>query len=157
MFLMSNNINWVKIMEANRETIEETIKQAKRETFGTMQGWHVDIEINEKGEAWTTELFSTGSQSISSWKGETFIVCSIKSWEPELNFYESIIWEPEIEAEYEKQKNTDEGIYNLGNWLYSVHPEVIEEWENDEKEGELAEFDPSVLLDRAIEDEITAS
>lgn len=150
---MSNKINWVKIMEDNREAIEEKIKQAKEETYNTMQGWHVDVEINDSGEAWTTELFSTGSQSMSSWKGETFIVTSIKSWEPELNFYESIIWKPEIEAEYEKQKNTDEGIYDLGDWLYSVHPEIIEEWENDEKEGELAKFNAEALLDRVIEEE----
>lgn len=150
---MTNKINWAKIMEDNRDAIEEKIQQAKAETFETMQGWHVDIEIDESGDVWTTELFSHGSQSMSSYKGETFIVCSIGSWTVELDEAEEIKHDEKLYAEYLTQKDTDDGYYTTSEFMNAKYPDTLEEWVNDAKNFELSEFNPSEYLDRAIEDE----
>jgi len=148
------NINWVKVMEDNRDSIEETIKDAKSETYGTMQGWHVDVEINENGKSWTSELFSSGSQSMSSWKKETFIVCSIKSWDADYyDVRDYIRHDKELNDKYLAQKEDENGYDSEYEFVANVHPEKLEEWTKDEKEAELQEFDPSELLDIAIENE----
>ena len=150
---MSNKINWVKIMEDNRDKIEETIREAKKETYGTMQGWHVDVEMDEDGEVWTRGLASQGSQSMSSWKGETYIICSIHSWEVELDEDEEIKHDEKLYVEFLAQKDTDDGSERAIDFMYAKYPEVLQEWQNDVKDYELSEFDPSEYLDRAIDDE----
>lgn len=148
---MTKKINWVKIMEDNRETIEEKIRQAKEETYNTMQGWHVDVEIDEDGKAWTSDLMSTGSQSISSWNGETFIICSISSWTVEPDIIECMKNEG-IYEEFSAQKDNEDGYYSEWDFLQAKYPGKIEEWEKAEKEWELQEFDSGEVLDRAIEE-----
>ena len=155
---MSNNINWVKIMEDNREVIEEKIREAKEEAYKGMQGWHVDIEIDESGEAWITGLMSTGSQSISSWKEETFIVCSIKSWEVEFDDEEELRYSDEkIYAKFLTQKNNEDGHERAIDFMYAGYPELLEElqkqWEDECKNWAISEFDASEILDRVIDDE----
>ena len=152
--MSKNKTNWVKIMEDNRDSIEETIREAKKETYGTMQGWHVDVEINEKGESWTTELFSSGSMTMSSWKGETFIVCSIQSWNADYyDIRDYIRYDKDLNDEYLVQKENEDGYDSEYEFIENIHPEKLDEWTEDEKEAELSEFDPSELLDRAIEEE----
>ena len=210
---MSNKINWSELMEANRDKIEETIREAKKETYGTMQGWHVDVEMDEDGEVWTSGLASQGSQSMSSYNGETFIVCYIESWEVDTNESEDIKHHEKLYAEYLAQKEDEDGevwtsglasqgsqsmsswegktyvICSIESWnieidesedikynekLYAEfqaqkedengyeyvyefmrekYPDILQEWQNDAKDYELSEFDPSEYLDRAIEDE----
>ena len=150
--MSDNKINWAEIMEQNRETIEETIQQAKRETFGTMQGWHVDIEINKKGESWTTELFSTGSQSMSSWKGETFIVTHINSWNIEIDELEEIKHDEKLYTEFLSQKEDDDGYYYAYEFMREKYPEVLQEWKNEIRDYEDSEFDAGEILDRVIEE-----
>lgn len=155
---MAKNTNWVEIMEQNRDSIEKTIREAKKETYGTMQGWHVDVEINEKGESWTTELFSSGSQTMSSWNGETFIVCSIQSWDidseemdlkQELKYHDNKKYITEYEAQDEYSTPHE--------FMSELYPEVLkeieDEWIINAKDYELNEFDPSEILDRAIQEE----
>jgi len=150
---MSNKINWVKVMEDNRDAIENTIKLAKSESYGCMQGWHVDVEISPEGEVWTSELFSSGSQSMSSWKGETFIVCGISSWEVEIDESEDIKHDEKIYPEYLAQKDDDDGCDSASEFMARKYPDILQEWKNDARDFEISEFDPSELLDRAIEDE----
>ena len=149
---MSEKINWVKIMEDNRETIEEKILEAKREAFEAMQGWHIDVEIDEEGKVWTSDVMSTGSQSISSWNGETFIVCSISSWKVEPNIIECMKNDG-IYEEFSSQEDNEDGFYAEWDFLQAKYPGKIEEWEKAEKDWELQEFDASEILDRAIEDQ----
>jgi len=150
---MSNKINWVKVMEDNREKIEDAIKLAKEESYGTMQGWHVDVEMDESGEVWTSGLASQGSQSMSSFNGETFIVCHIESWEVDTNESEDIKYHKELYAEYLAQKEDEDGYEYAWEFMENKYPEIRKEWQNDAKQYELDEFDPSEYLDRAIEDE----
>ena len=150
---MSNKINWVKIMEDNRDKIEETIREAKKETYGTMQGWHVDVEMDEDGEVWTSGLASHGSQSMSGWEGKTYIVCSIESWNIELDEDEEIKHDEKLYAEYLAQKEDENGYEYAYEFMRKKYPDVLQEWQENAKDYELSEFDPSELLDRAIEDE----
>jgi len=148
-----SEINWVKVMEDNRDTIEETIREAKKEACGCMQGWHIDVEIDENGKSWTTELFSHGSQSMSSWKGETFIVCSIKSWEIELDESDEITHDEKLYPEFLSQKDDEDGYYSASDFMRTKYPDTLEKWRKDIGDFELSEFDPSELLDIAIENE----
>jgi len=150
---MFEKINWVKIMEDNRESIEETIREAKKETYNTMQGWHYDVEINEKGESWTSGPHSN-SQSMSSYKGETYIVCSLKSWSADYyDVRDYIRYDKELNDEFLVQKENEDGYDSEYEFIENIHPEKLDEWTEDEKEAELSEFDPSELLDRAIQEE----
>jgi len=158
---MTTKIDWVKIMEENREAIEEKILQAKKETFETMSGWHVDVEMNEQGEVWTGDMMSTGSQSMSSYKGETFIITSVKSWRTECNL------DVEQEMKYndnqkyfnEYKTQQEEDIINESayDFMYENYPEILKQWEEEqeeaEKDEEINELDTGEILDRAIEEE----
>lgn len=150
---MSEKINWAKIMEDNREAIEEKILEAKKETNGTMQGWHVDVEINEKGEAWTSGPNSVGSQSMASWKGETFIVTHVNSWEVDTNEAEDIKYHEKLNAEFQAQQEDENGYEYEWEFMENKYPEIREQWRNDARDFELDEFDPREILDRVIEDE----
>ena len=150
---MSNKINWVKIMEDNRDKIEETIREAKKETYGTMQGWHVDVEMDEDGEVWTSGLASQGSQSMSSWEGKTYVICSIESWNIEIDESEDIKYNEKLYAEFQAQKEDENGYEYVYEFMREKYPDILQEWQNDAKDYELSEFDPSEYLDRAMEDE----
>lgn len=147
---MKNTINWAEVMRDNSDAIEEVIRQAKKETYGTMQGWHVDVEINEKGEAWTTELFSHGSMTMSAWKGETFAVCSIGSWTVDYDLHEAVKWDKEVHEHYLAQKDDEDGEDDLYYFLEKFYPEKLEEYDENEKDAEISEFDPGEYLDIAI-------
>lgn len=148
-----NKINWVKVMEDNRDAIEETIREAKKETYETMQGWHVDVEIDKNGKAWTGDLLSTGSQSMSSYNGETFIVCGIQSWEVDCNEQEDIKYDEKLNAEYLAQKDDEDGYEYAWEFMENKYPEIRKQWQQDAIDFEISEFDPRELLDRAIENE----
>lgn len=151
----------MSLKEDNREAIEEKILEAKKETNGTMQGWHVDVEIDENGKVWTGDLFSVGSQSMSSWKGETFIVCNSKSWNAEgsLNVEQEMKYNDNQKylTEYQKQKEEGEINESAYDFMSENYPEILEQWEDENEEAEedwiMSEFDPSEILDQAIEDE----
>jgi len=150
---MKNKINWVKVMEDNREAIEDAIKLAKAESYNTMQGWHVDVEINEQGEAWTGGLASQGSQSMSSYNGETFIVTHVESWQVEINELESIRNDKKLYSEYKAQMDNDDGYDSAWEFMKNVNPDIRQEWLENAKEFEIDEFDAGELLNRVIEDE----
>jgi len=148
---MTEKINWVKVMEDNSEAIVDTIKLAKEEAYGCMQGWHIDVEINEDGKVWTSGLNSHGSQSMSSWKGETLIVCHVNSWEVDTNEAEDIKYSPEIYAEYLAQQEAEDGYDSAWEFMENKYPEIRQQWQKDARNFEISEFDAGELLDRAIE------
>ena len=65
---------WSELMEENKDDIMQNMVDAFKQAEGGMSGWHVGVEIDQAGNIWTTGILSQGSQSESSWKGETFIV-----------------------------------------------------------------------------------
>lgn len=150
-----SKINWSKIMEDNKNKIIEKFIQAKRETKGCMQGWHVDIEMDETGDVWVTGLMSTGSQSMSSYKGETFIVGEVKSWEVELNESESIKYEEGINAEFEAQQEDENGYEYAYEFMAEKHPNILKEWEDNATEYEIDAFGDVIdgFVDRKITEE----
>lgn len=150
-----SQINWVEIMEDNREKIIEAFIQAKKETNNTMQGWHVDVEINEKGEVWVGGLMSTGSQSMSSWNGETYIIGSVNSWVSELNEEAWIQDEKEIYAEFLAQKDEEDGYESAWEFMENKYPEIRQEWQDNENQYEIDAFaeEADSIIDRRIEDE----
>lgn len=153
--MSKSEIDWVKIMEDNRGKIEEALVQAKRETEGCMQGWHADVEIDEDGDVRITELFSCGSQTMSSWEGETFIVTGIETWTVDVDELEEIKYHPELLAEFEaaaglKLKQTDYSM--VFDFLEKNHPTISTEWKYYAIERELSEYDAEEELDRIIED-----
>lgn len=150
-----SKINWAEVMEANRDTIIEKMVQAKKETEGTMQGWGVDVEIDENGDCWVSGLLSQNSQSMSSYKGETFIVATVKSWEVDVNEEEAIKTEPEMLKEYLAQQNEDGGHEYAYQFMAEKYPEKVEEWRTDTIEYEVDAYaeEADRLLDQRIEDE----
>ena len=150
---MFEKIVWSAILEANRESIEAKILEAKKEAHDTMQGWRFDVEINQAGEPWTAGPHSTGSQSMSSWKGETFIVCTIKSWTAEVNESEDIKYDDVLYPEYLAQKDTDDGYETAYEFMVAKHPDVLQEWQDTARDYEISEFDAGEILDRAIEEQ----
>lgn len=151
---MANKINWVEVMEDNSEAIVDAIKLAKGEAYGCMQGWHIDVEIDEDGKVWTGGLNSHGSQSMSSYKGETFIVCHVDSWEVDIDEAEDIKYSPDIYAEYLAQQEDDDGHDSAWEFMENKYPEIRQQWKNDARDFEISEFDAGELLDRAIEKQI---
>lgn len=150
-----SKINWAEIMEANRDSIIEKMVQAKKESEGTMSGWSVDVEIDEKGEVWTTGLMSQGSQSMSSWNGETFIVASVKSWTVEIDESECIKSEPSLLAEFEAQKDDELGYEYEWEFMQAKYPEIVKEWQDQATEFEVESYaeEADAILDRRIEEE----
>lgn len=151
--MTEQKINWVKIMEDNSETILEAIKLAKKESYNTMQGWHVDVEINEQGEVWTGGLASVGSQSMSSYNGETYIVCHIDSWEVDIDESEDIKHHEELNAEFQAQQEDENGYEYAWEFMENKYPDIRQEWVNDARDFEISEFDANYYLDLAIENE----
>lgn len=137
-------------MEAKRDEIEKAIKQAKKESEGCMQGWHVDVEIDE-ADVWVTGLMSCGSQSGSSFNGESYIVTSVNSWKPEIDEGELITTEPAIYAEYLAQKDHNDGYESACEFMEKKYPAKLEEWKDEAIEFEVDETDVSEILDYAIE------
>ena len=150
-----SKINWSEIMEANRDSIIEKMVQAKKESQGCMSGWSVDVEIDENGECWVGGLLSQGSQSMSSWNGETFVVESVKSWDVEINEEEDIKSEPGIYAEYLAQREEDDGHEYAYQFMSDKYPEKIVEWVKVAIEYEIDAYAEEAyrILDRRIEEE----
>jgi hypothetical protein len=151
---MSKKINWVKIMQDNRDKILEAFMQAKKETNGSMQGWHVDVEMDQDGNVWVTGLMSNG-QSISSWNGETFIVGSVDSWNIEIDEAQWIENEEELKQEFEEQKDSEFGYKYPWQFMKEKHPDILQEWREEAEEYEIDNFSEKAeyLLNQRIEDE----
>lgn len=150
--------NWAEIMEANREGIISKMVQAKKETEGTMQGWGVDVEINETGDCWVGGLISQGSQSMSSYKGETFIVTTVNSWEVDVNEEEAIKNEPKMLEEYLAQQNEEFGFEYAYQFMAEKYPEKVEEWRKETVQYEIDAYEEEAdnLLDHLIEREVAS-
>jgi len=146
-------MNWIEIIEASRERILDCAVQAKKDTYGTMQGWHVDVEMNKNGECWVTGLESSGSQSISSYKGETFIVMGVDSWEIDTDYEGMIKDNKDLYKEFLGQK--EEGYEYAYKFIQEKYPEIYKEWEDDTVDYEVDEFREvaNMLIDGRIENE----
>ena len=145
-----NKINWVKVMEDNSEAILTAITLAKKESYGGMSGWHVDVEISESGEVWTGGLASQGSQSMSSFNGETLVITQVESWEVEIDEEYSIKTEKKIYAEYQAQ---EEDGYDAWEFMKNNYPDIRQDWINETRDYEISEFDAMDIYDRALEDQ----
>ncbi len=152
---MTEGINWAKIMEENKEKIMEKIIECNtEEALGGLQGWHYDIEMDPQGDVWIAGPFSNG-QSMSSWKGETYVICSIRTWELEIDHAHWIdtAGDEEMKAKYEKKR--DEEGYDAFSFLDEFYPEKIKEWEKEEVEWlrEDVYREAEMLFDQAVENE----
>ena len=91
---------------------------------------------------------------MSSYKGETFIVCSIKSWTTDyFDARDYIRYDKDLNNEFLAQKENEDGYDSEYEFIENIHPEKLDEWTECEKDAEISEFDPSELLDIAIENE----
>lgn len=143
-----NKINWLPIMESKREEIELAIKQAKRDAEHTMQGWYVDVEIDEN-DVWAGGLKSQGSQSMSSWEGKSYVITSIKTWQVEIEESQIIENHKELYEEFEAQR--EDGFECAYEFMQEKYPEIREEWINEAREYEIDEFNAYDILEEAIE------
>jgi hypothetical protein len=143
---------WSEILEANSDKIIAAMVQAKRKAHHSMSGWHVDVEMDKSGEVWTGGLASCGSQSMSSWNGETFVIASIGTWVTEINEQDWIDNVPELNEEYEAQMEDEDGFEYAWEFMQEKHPETWSEWKNEglENEIEMYEEQASYNLDEII-------
>ena len=152
---MIKHANWSEIMEQNRDKIIEKIIEAKKETEGTMQGWGVDVEINQEGDVWTTGLMSQNSQTMSSWEGETKSITRVVSWNAEVNEEEAIKYDEKLYAEYLEQKEIREYSYFAYEFMRDYYHGTLREWEENEYDEEIDAYTEQAEeeLDRIIYDE----
>jgi hypothetical protein len=154
---MGKRINWAKIIEENREKILEKMIEGKKEAYSSCQGWHLDVEMDAEGNVWTTDLLSHGSQSMSSWKGETLVVCSIGTWDVDLDHDDYVKNDELLSSEYEAAKAAVEaegGYLSAYDFVQETCPEKEAEWEQEERDWVIEAFemdDADRILDESIE------
>ena len=144
---MSNKINFLSIMETKREEIVEKIKQAKRKAEHVLQGWHVNVEIDEN-DVWVTGLMSCGSKSMSSYNGTSYVVASISTWQVEIQESE-LIKDSEVYAEFEAQK--EDGYEYAWEFMQEKYPDILKNWKDEALEYEIDNMEADEILDEAIE------
>lgn len=110
-------------MEKNYEAIVEAMVQAYEMAEGGMSGWTYAVEMNQNGDVWASGPFSQGSQSQSSWLGETIIIKHIGSWDVEVESaeVENHADLQEMRKEYEEIDNLDEIDMTFYEWLSEHH------------------------------------
>ena len=116
---------WTEIMENHSDKIIEKMIQAKRESEGTMQGWSVGVEMDGDGDVWTTGLMSQGSQSASSFNGETYNVTAIQSWKAEYDEAEFFTTEDDDTLEKEYKKYKEEEGSSVRTFMLDKHPNKL--------------------------------
>ena len=148
-----SKILWSEIMEANRAAIIEKMLEAYRDACHPMSGWHTGVEMNEDGEVWATGLASQGSQSMSSWNGETFVVKEYQTWEPELDFESMILGDTDEFVALYKKAIADKDVWNSHRiWLKEYYPAKITEYEQMLEDAEVDAYAETVedVLDEII-------
>jgi len=116
-----------------QEEIKDKILKAYEEAEGLWESWRVDIQIDDNGEVWITGALSQGSQTMSSWKGESHVVASVHGWEVggnnyDYDFKEDIKYQDnydEIVAKFKEAEEKDEA-WDLYEFVQENYPEVIE-------------------------------
>ena len=129
-------MKWSKLMEENREVIVEKMVEAFKEAEGGMSGWSIGVEMDQDGDVWTTGLMSQGSQSESSWKGETTIIDNIGSWNLDYDEMELLKAKlpdfQDLYDEFEQHKiDEDDEWISLSSFMSERYPNTLNEW-NDE-------------------------
>ena len=133
---------WSELMQEKSELIVEKMVEAFKEAEGGMSGWHVGVEMDEDGDVWTTGIMSEGSQSESSWKGETTVIDWIKAWELEYDELDMLTFpeNKEIQATFEQAKLDDEDLY-FRDWMSDNYPDKLKEWDKDARQCEIDSFE----------------
>lgn len=149
---------WSEILEENKDDIMQKMVDAFKKAEAGMSGWHVGVEIDQAGNIWTTGILSQGSQSESSWKGETFIVDWISTWNvdyEEENFLDDADY-AYLKEEFEQhKKDTDDEYLILREWMINNHSDILENWDRIAKEVEVDGYYDNVQdkLDQIIENQ----
>ncbi len=124
-------ISKIKEFENISDFLDKEVYPTFKETFNNVNfsGWRYDIESDGE-EIWLTDALSQGSQSMSSWNGETFILANIPMiQEPDSNWFDI----DDIEITNDERKKIAEkvsdflnekiGIDDLNNWVYASEVE----------------------------------
>ena len=122
-----SKINNIRNQENISIFIDKEVYPTFKETFNNINfsGWRYDIETDLQ-EIWLTGALSQGSQSMSSWNGETFILCHIPMvQEPNENWFniDDIDITQEEKERIESYLNIE--IDELSNWVYVCETENI--------------------------------
>jgi len=143
---------WSELMKENREKIADKMVEAFKEAEGGMSGWHVGVEMDQDGGVWTTGTLSQGTQSESSWKGETTIIDWIGTWNADYSTDELKDAEElkEQYAEYEQLRDDEEkgdeypefdSFYDfLNDRYFELLQEVSSRIIQDNKDFEISEY-----------------
>ena len=149
---------WSEILEENKDDVMQNMVDAFKQAEGGMSGWHVGVEIDQAGNIWTTGILSQGSQSESSWKGETFIIDWISTWNvdyEEENFLDDADY-AYLKDEFEQyKKDNDDEYLILREWMINNHSDILENWDRIAKEVEVDGYYDNVQdkLDQIIENQ----
>ena len=125
----------------NQDKIKDEILKAYEEAEDLWESWRIDIQIDDNGEVWATGALSQGSQTMSSWKGETHVVASVHGWQVggnnyDYDFKEDIKYQDnydKIIADFEEAEEKDEA-WDLYEFVQVNYPEVIENMDSEYRE-----------------------
>ena len=148
-------INWLEIIEKNREKLQEVAEQAFRDA---MENRHMRfiVEISQDGECYSWgDVAGGNTQTASSWKGESYEVgefcfqyIDIPITEDDLREHMTREKQAEVEAEAEEW-----GESFLDHALYCR--DVVNACEEEYLEGYKTEFaseEADNLIERCVED-----
>ena len=141
---MENQIKWTEIIEANREAVENAIKEAFQTAQGMQNGYSVHVEIYENGKI-EASINSHNWQSQDSWDGKCFRVATIQAWDYEYNDFENMRSDKNLFDEYQNSKyfyseNSDTNEYyedDYKKFLEIEHAELLVEWHKEEEMQQL--------------------
>ena len=119
-----SKINNIRNQEKISNFLDKEVYPTFKETFNNINfsGWRYDIETDLK-EIWLTGALSQGSQSMSSWKGETFRLANIKMVEEPDNWFniDDIDITQEEKERIASYLNIE--IDELNDWIYACEVE----------------------------------
>jgi hypothetical protein len=149
-----SKIKWSEIIEAKRDEIEEKCREAYKDsinTNGSLSGWSFGVEIDET-DVWSFGPTSQGSQSMSSFNGESHVVASFgcsSIWDCGFDMAKEFIDCADGKIAYPEDWSEMEG-YEKDKWFHANHPEIVSEAIENCIDSLCEDFDPDTAIDEDI-------
>jgi hypothetical protein len=148
---MKNAKLFLELIKEKRDEIDDKIKEAYKKANSLQSGMFYTVEVYEDGDVQINGAFTSGTITMSSYEGRSYVIKKLNGWEVDgLDYEQELLQSDEkLYAEFLSSDYKREGAYSF---LYNKHSKKLEEIESLCTECLVDEYDSYTDIEQAIQE-----